>query len=384
MKLAAAVLWSGCACGAPPGEAPLRPTLFPDVGGRPTLVAISANSARRTALQNADMVKSLVDAFPRSTKVILLTNDRAALTVTRTDQPNRIRFVDVPFEHQITIWPQDPFVVLAEPAGAGTLLTAKQYERTDDAAMANAVAWEAAYSVQASSLFFDGGNIVSDREHVFIGADTIRRNALELGVPEPDVIRRFEEELGRQVLIVGPAPQPLSRIDLALTPLGRRRVAIADAAAGARIAERALQEDPGAAAAFEELTGFRVRTREMIERSRTIAPRLDAMARSLAQHGYRVERIPLLVGGSETGAAAADGDRAVPPAYPMLSFNNVVIEDDADGMRVYLPRYGWPVLDEAARRAWEALGFSTQPIDGLTTSAMHGGALRSTVKVLAR
>jgi hypothetical protein len=41
-------------------------------------------------------------------------------------------------------------------------------------------------------------------------------------------------------------------------------------------------------------------------------------------------------------------------------------------------------MDEAARQAWEALGFSTQPIDGLTISAMYGGALRCAVKVLAR
>jgi hypothetical protein len=71
-------------------------------------------------------------------------------------------------------------------------------------------------------------------------------------------------------------------------------------------------------------------------------------------------------------------------AYPMLTYNNVIIEADATGRRVYLPRYGWPAMDDAAREAWTALGFAARPIDGLTISAMYGGALRCSVKVLSR
>jgi hypothetical protein len=41
-------------------------------------------------------------------------------------------------------------------------------------------------------------------------------------------------------------------------------------------------------------------------------------------------------------------------------------------------------MDDGARQAWEALGFSVRPIDRLTISAMYGGALRCAVKVLAR
>ena len=59
-------------------------------------------------------------------------------------------------------------------------------------------------------------------------------------------------------------------------------------------------------------------------------------------------------------------------------------ETDAAGRCVYLPRYGWPAMDDAARQAWAALGFEARPIDGLTISAMYGGALRCAVKVLAR
>ena len=44
----------------------------------------------------------------------------------------------------------------------------------------------------------------------------------------------------------------------------------------------------------------------------------------------------------------------------------------------------WPAMDDAAREAWTALGFAVKPSDGLTISAMYGGALRCAVKVLAR
>ena len=41
-------------------------------------------------------------------------------------------------------------------------------------------------------------------------------------------------------------------------------------------------------------------------------------------------------------------------------------------------------MDDAARQAWERLGFKTRQIEGLTISAMYGGALRCAVKVLVR
>jgi hypothetical protein len=68
----------------------------------------------------------------------------------------------------------------------------------------------------------------------------------------------------------------------------------------------------------------------------------------------------------------------------MLTYNNVLLADDADERRVYLPRYGWAAMDEAAARAWQGLGFEPRPVDGLTISAMYGGALRCAVKVLRR
>ena len=64
----------------------------------------------------------------------------------------------------------------------------------------------------------------------------------------------------------------------------------------------------------------------------------------------------------------------------MLTYNNAVIAEQ----EVYLPRYGWAAMDEAGQSAWQALGFETHSIDGLAISAMYGGALRCSIKVLER
>src|SRR5688572_9260348 len=341
------VIVAAVACVRP--EEPVRPALLPDVGAAPSLVAVNVNSARRATLRNADLVTNLVNGLPSSTRFLVLTNDRSAFTVARNDRPERVQFLEVPIQRSTTIWTQDPFLVLSDGRDV-TLLASRDFERADDRIMADVIAQAAGYRVTRSGLFFEGGNIVSDAEHVFIGANTIRRNAIELKLAEEEVVLRFQEELGRRVLVVGPVPQPIAHIDMMLTPLGGGRIAVADPRAGARLAERAREENPGSVAAFEEwceqhffgdpaiteVAGaggrlsapeVRGRTAAMIDRSRQIAPAVDGVAAALERHGYRVERIPLLFGGPEIHPAE-DPERSMKAAYPMLTYNNVLVQED--------------------------------------------------------
>ena len=310
--VAVAVVFGGWA-GRGPAPASAGSTLLPDIGGRPSVVAVNVNSARRATLRNASLVTNLVNGLPPSTRFVVLTNDRSAFTVARNDRPDRIRFLDLPRESPFTIWTQDPFLVLTDAIGDVTLLTSRAFDRADDRMMAEAIAKDggAPYRLRASGLSFEGGNIVSDREHVFIGANTVRANAFELKVSEAEVVLRFEEELGRSVLVMGPVPQPVGHIDMMITPLGNGRIALADPAAGARLAERALEEDPASVETFErwveeyffgdptirEVRGVdgpidvpqvRGRTREMIEWSWKVAAELDGVAKSL--DGTRLSR----------------------------------------------------------------------------------------------
>ncbi len=131
-----------------------------------------------------------------------------------------------------------------------------------------------------------------------------------------DVVLRFEQVLGRRVLVVGPTPQPVAHIDMIVTPVGDGRLVVADAKSGIRMAEEALSADPDSVSAFESYCeqhffghpslrelpikscGTSVapkvvgRTQEMVELSRALSPLLDGIAQSLEGAGYQFDRVP--------------------------------------------------------------------------------------------
>ena len=72
-----------------------------------------------------------------------------------------------------------------------------------------------------------------------------------MGIPDDEAVRRFQRELGRKVLVVGPLPQPVAHIDMVLTPLGPDRLALADPRWGAELARKELAENPKAVEEFE-------------------------------------------------------------------------------------------------------------------------------------
>jgi hypothetical protein len=395
----------------PRDAAPLPPfpggRLLADTGGPVTLAVGSVVSARRSALRNAATVSNIVNALPARARLLLLANDRAAFTIARDPAPGRVAFVELPGDTPITIWPQDPFLVLRRDDGASCLLASREFPRAGDRAMARALADHLGWPHAVSGLDFEGGNIVADERRAFVGAETIRANAVRLEVDDADVARRFERELGLPVLVVGPLPQPVGHIDMVLTPLGAGRLALADPGRGAEIAERELEGSPAGVEAFERaceaaffgIPGVRVlrdpdgkelrapplvgATKEAASHCRSLAAVFDRLAEDLRREGYSVVRVPFLAGAREAPREAVDGERPEDgggPGYPTLTYNNVLLEEG----RVYLARYGLEALDSAARRVFEEQGFEARPVDGLAVSAMYGGSLRCNVKVLAR
>lgn len=314
----------------------------------------------------------------------------------------------MPADFRLTIWPQDPFVVLDGGDGP-RLYASREFERAGDAAMAPAIARHLGTPLIRSTLTFEGGNIVSDREQVFVGADTVQLNALELGRPARDIARRFGDELGKPVVVIGPSPQPVGHIDMVLTPLGGGRVMLADPDWGARLAAAELDSRPEAVSQFEHdaernffgdpaIARVKIRdggaatapavigaTRQAIDDSRDIAPALDRIAAELERLDFDVFRVPYLARAPEAAQQPVAGETVrLRPGYPQLTYNNVLLEGTGDTATVYLPVYGWQALDDAAADAWRARGFRVRPIAGFATTAMYGGALRCSVKVLAR
>lgn len=375
--------------------------LLPDVGGPIRLAATSLNSARRSALRNAPLMNRIANVLHETIELLVLVDDRDAFTVTRDPWPGRLRFVEVDPERTITVWPQDPFVVLAgedEPV----LLQPARFERGGDDRMAQALANARGWELRRSELLFEGGNLVSDERRIYIGAETIRRNAIERGESDLGIAARFEAELGREIWVVGPLPQPVGHLDLVLTPLGDGAVLLADPEWGADLAEgadpahvrefereserqffghpwiEALEQPDGKEVRSPEIVGT---TASVVDQSRTLASDFAQIARELETRGLRVERIPFL---GPKRAAPNDGPGRRGPGYPVLSYNNVLLEERGGSRIVYLPLYGLPELDEAAANVWRELGYTPRPISGLATTAMYGGSLRCAVKVLAR
>lgn len=383
--------------------------LLPDTGGTMKSVVVSVNSARRAALRNAGLITSIVNNLPSSIEFNILTNDLEAFTVARNPWPGRIHFISLPADNPITIWTQDPFLVLKNTEGRTSLLASKDFQRAGDQVMAKEIADRLGYDLQGSLFYFEGGNIVSDDEYAFVGANTIRFNAIEMSLSETEVVKGLEKEIGRRILVIGPYPQAVAHIDMMLTPLGNKEVVVADAGLGAEIAEKSLKDDAGSVVAFEELckqyffgnpaiqelTGvdgrkitppaIQGKTAEMIALSKKVALALNGIAASLEGFGYRVHRVPFLFGGPESLGERAEREKLpTQAAYPMLTYNNVLIENKLEKKVVYLPQYGWHAMDSRAVKAWLDMGYSVQPVQGLTISSMYGGSLRCSVKVLER
>ncbi len=379
-----------------------------DTSGQILKVVCTANSARRAALRNADIISRVVNTLPEHAQVLILTNDRDAFSIASNPWKDRVQFVSLPGEARFTIWPQDPFVVLAEPGTAPRLLVSRRFERADDRLIAEHLATHLGASWQMSSLGFEGGNIVVDDRSVFVGANTIARNAAELDETVDQVINRFHHEFGKRVVMVGPAPQPIGHIDMMLTPTGDNTLVLADPGAGAEIAESVLREDPDGVLAFEtaceqqffgdaaitqltltdgthlEAPDVRGLTARAIEDSRDIQPQLDRLAQDLAKLGYKVKRMPLLYSRPEIPQQETAEPLMPLPGYPLLTYNNVLMERGDDRRIVYLPSYGFAALDEAAARSWGDAGWTVRVVEGLAISAMYGGSLRCCIKVLER
>ncbi len=391
-----------------PESRPPAARLLADSHGKIELAVVSVNSARSSSLRNADLTSTIVNRLPASARILILASDREAFSVASNPWPDRVRFVEMPADYRLTIWPQDPFVVLRDDRGP-RLLPSPGFARADDREMARVLADHLELPLDHASLTFEGGNLVADETHVFIGANTVRYNALEKNLDETEVVRRFQQELGKPVIVVGPAPQPIGHVDMMLTPLGGQRLLLADPGWGARLAQEDLEQDPAAVLAFErrsennffglpdvtELTaldGSAIRAPQIegssqlaITDSRAIAGALDQLAASLQQLGFDVMRVPYLQRNLEWPETMADGE-TIPadPGYPQITYNNVLLESVDGQQTVYLPTYGWERLDNAAIETWRQLGYRVVAVPGFTTTAMYGGALRCSVKVLAR
>jgi hypothetical protein len=170
---------------------------------------------------------------------------------------------------------------------------------------------------------------------------------------------------------------------------GRRVVFIADSRAGAAIAEglseaerRAAERGLPGVLAREGLSASGVplteaqiaarlgwESRKLIDlniaAARKQAERFDRAAASLEGQGFKVVRIPCLPNGLDDEDERNDDVVGV-----SFNYSNVLTEVYDGVRRVYLPRFGFEAMDEAAAAAYRSAGLEPVFIDGLLTNAL--------------
>ncbi len=208
------------------------------------------------------------------------------------------------------------------------------------------------------TLRIDGGNLVSNRRHVFIGANVLSENDR---MDKQALAEALELLSGRKYVLVGDehGEVPWCHVDMYLTPIDDDTVLVASPRFGLELIGQHCDEgeDPS-----KNLSLGAACPSDLLQE------RFDAVATLLGEYGYRVRRIPALVN--------------VPDEW-MVTYNNVLIDHRAGHRTVYLPFYGLSVLDDVAAAVYSGLGFEVQPVD-VSGVFESGGAVRCIVNVTKR
>jgi len=195
-------------------------------------------------------------------------------------------------------------------------------------------------SVRRSTLSFEGGDVVASPRCVLVGWESVARTMASLKLDRAGAVARFEAEFGRPVVVV--EPQPDFHVDLGFTFVREDTVAVADPGGSMALVERMPELAPMV----------------QVTREKDVAARYDRACVRLVEAGLKVVRLPSLCGrGLMT---------------PYFTYNNVLM----DGGRVYMPVYGVPVLDDAARAVYRQHGFEVVDMASARQSTLLWGALR--------
>lgn len=277
------------------------------------------------------------------------------LSVIEVDQP-------------ISIWPRDRYIIrqAAEDPfwGIGYIppdLPEYYYEKSNELKVfAQLGERRLMPRVEKGDIHLEGGNIVANSRHAFIGVNVLDDNTLSFGVSA--FVRELKRLVGKPVFLVGNRDKdvPYDHVDMYLTPIDNSTVLLGST-------RMALELLFSRSAPEEGMDGAAYLARNLDDSSQ-IGDQFEAVARQLRGAGYRVLRVPALVDQGRNW---------------MITYNNVLIDNQGDTRTVYMPVYQIPALDRVASAIYCELGFRVVEVD---VSAVHewGGAVRCLVNVTQR
>jgi hypothetical protein len=296
-----------------------------------------------------------------------------------------------------SIWAQDAYVAVTDNNGRAILCEGVHFPRYDDATIADDVAAQTNISALQSYLYFQGGNVLEVGNCVLIGKDYIQQNLGRAHLEtEEKILTAFKMVFGKDIISMGRPElipeehrqylgggyyQPIFHIDMYITPTGKvgqsgKPIAFV---ACPRLGREAVGEKP-------KPTDYDIYFDEAAEQLAKIA---------------EVKRLPILPSFIRFESKTGVKDER----YYFLSYNNAVVENYGTTSNVYIPTFSEDVeayksdpsvlhyegdlvkrqaLDNAAKAAWEQLGFTVHQMDGLEDLAIGWGCVHCITKTLTR
>jgi len=287
--------------------------------------------------------------------------DRLMAHLRGASTPHLERFHPVEVGAAITTWSRDRFAAFERPDGTGGILAPP---RIDEAYVGRAGDWNAPFAFARAvfgvepvmaSFVFEGGDLVSTPEHLFVDANLGLRNLGRRSASREQIVAALGGVFSQQVVWLGDTAGevPQHHAMMYMVPLDERRVAVGDLRRGLDL----LRDEPRGAAL------------ELTPEPDLHAARFDRAASLLGARGFEVVRFPVVVlkgGGS------------------YVTYTNALFDRTADDRPlVYLPTYSLPRLDEEAQRLYQQLGYEVRPVD-VSSIYQQNGSLGCLVNVMSR
>lgn len=270
----------------------------------------------------------------------------------------------------ITVWARDRRICRQMPDGRAaacfvpTAHFSYDTEKQNDLVLSSLL-WQTGLvpGVTLNAFHLEGGNVVSNRRQVFVGANAFDDNTHRFR-SEASMFAELGRIFGRPVVAIQAKDgnTPWIHTDMYLTPIDSRTILVSSPSEGCRL--------------LDGQSSFTIphRDRQVQVDFDVLAPdslrqtQFDDVADQLASLGYQVIRMPSLINVEKDW---------------MVTYNNVLM-DYQNGQRVvFMPIYHIPELDHAAAQIYRALGFEVRPVD-VSPIFQLGGAIRCLANVTRR
>ena len=286
------------------------------------------------------------------------------------DLARRVRIVEI--GRPLGIWSKDRALVLGTGTGTGSggkieLVIPPRTRPGEgsrpsdwDIVPALAAALPEELEVRQLPIAFDAGDFAITKSRVVFDVNLFARNRARGFRSAEELRERVRTLLGRDVLMLGsePGDVPRHHMSMYMALLDGGVALVGDPEAGARLVGRDYAPGETSPESGEPLRA---------DFSPATEARFERAAKDLAAAGFHVVRIPTVPFDDKT----------------YFAYTNGVYETRAGRRVAWVPSFGEPAIDRAARDVYERLGWSVVPVDVRGLYAHHG-TIGCVVNVLAR